>query len=95
MKRDYENMLPHEREVFDRLVKAFEDGDKELGKLMEGRKDEKEKNRMIIFNQDVEKFVDHSGGEIGPFSSGELANLDAGVAGILVEGKKAGYVDED
>ncbi len=94
MKRDYENMLAHERDVFDRLVKAFEDGDKEMGKILNGKKGHEDKHKMIIFNQGVEQFVGHKGEAIGPFASGELANLDAEIADILVKGGKAGYVDE-
>lgn len=95
MKRDYENMVDFERDVFDRLVKAFEDGDKEISKVLSGKKEKEEKNRMIMFNQDVEEFIDFNGEGIGPFSSGELVNLDIKVAQTLVEGGKASYVDED
>ena|SRR3989338_10839459 len=96
MKRDYENMLSHERDVFDKLVKGFEEGDKELAKILSGRKEkEKEKFRMIMFNQNVEQFVDLSGNTIGPFTSGELANLDTEVSQILVSGGKANFVDEE
>jgi len=95
MKRDYENMLPFERDVFDKLLKSFEEGDKELAKVMSGRKEkEKEKFRMIMFNQNVEQFVDMTGNTVGPFTSGELANLDREVSEILVAGGKAGFVDE-
>lgn len=95
MKRDYENMLPFERDVFDRLVKAFEEGDKELAKILSGRKEkEKEKFKMVIFNQNVEKFVDMFGNVVGPFAAGEIANLEKEVSEILVSGGKAGFVDE-
>ena len=95
MKRDYENMLAHERDVFDKLVRAFEEGDKELSKLLIGRKGrEGDKNRMVMFNQNVEEFVGMSGEIIGPYSSGELANLDSKIAEILVSGGKATFVDE-
>lgn len=93
MKKDYENMLAHERDVFDKLISAMEEGDKELGKLISGKKEQAEKFRMIIFSQDVEKFVDYNGGVIGPFASGELANLDKEVAEVLVKGGKASYVE--
>ena len=95
MKKDYENMLEHERAVFDKLVKAFEDGDKELNKLLRGQKDIQEEFKMVLFTQDVEEFVGHSGEAVGPFKTGELVNLDAGVAKIMVDGGKAGFVDED
>jgi DNA replication initiation complex subunit (GINS family) len=96
MKRDYENMLPVERELFDKLVKAFEEGEKGMEKLLSGSKEkDKKKQRMVMFNQDVEQFVDMKGELLGPFTSGELVNLDSGVAEILVSGGKAGFVDED
>lgn len=96
MKRDYENMLYFERELFDKLVKAFEEGDKEISKSMSAKKvDEiKKNNKLIIFNQNVEQFVDMSGSLVGPFASGELANLEKEIAGILVSGGKASFVDE-
>ena len=50
---------------------------------------------MVIFTQDVEQFVDMNGKALGPFASGELANLNVEVAGIFVSGGKAGFVDED
>ncbi|MEK6893300.1 MAG: hypothetical protein AABX07_03790 [Nanoarchaeota archaeon] len=93
MKRDYENMLSFEKEMFDKLVKVFEDGDKEMASSMNGKK-EKEENKMILFSQEVEQFVDMSGNLVGPFTAGQLANLDKEVSGILVSSGKAKFVDE-
>jgi len=95
MKRDYENMLAVERELFDKMVKAFEEGDKEVAKLMSGKKDKVEKNRMILFNQNVEQFVGMKGEVVGPFASGALANLDMEIANLFVSGGKASYVDAE
>ncbi len=95
MKRDYENLLDFERDLFDRLVKAFEDGDKEVSKVFSGEQGKEAKNRMVMFNQDVEEFVDFSGETVGPYSVGELVNLDLGVAKVLVDGGKASFVDEE
>ncbi len=95
MKRDFENMLTFEKEVFEKFVKAFEEADKELAKeLNGGEKKPRETNRMIMFNQEVTQFVDMTGSAIGPFVAGELANLDAKVADILVSSGKAAFVDE-
>jgi DNA-binding ferritin-like protein len=95
MKRDYENMLNHERDLFDKLVKAFEEGDKEIASVMSGRKAKLEdKSRMIMFNSDVEQFVDSEGKFLGPFTSGELVNLDQQVASLFVQSGKANFVDE-
>lgn len=94
MKRDYENMLPLERELFEKMVKSFEESEKELSRVFFSKKtDGKKEHRMIIFNQAVEQFVDLLGNATGPFTSGELANLDSEVAEILVSGGKASFVD--
>ena len=87
-------MLAVERELFDKIVKAFEEGDKEVAKLMSGKKDKVEKNRMILFNQNVEQFVDMNGNLTGPYGAGQLANLDSSVAELFVSGGKANFVDE-
>jgi len=95
MKRDYENLLPFEKEVFDSLIKSFEDGEKALSKLVSGKKEQdKSKFKMIIFNQNVEQFVDMFGNLTGPYSNGQLVNLDSGVAELFVSSGKASFVDE-
>jgi len=94
MKRDYENMLSIERDVFDKMVKIFEEADKELSKKLyqEGSHLGGE-NIMVIFSQDTEQFVDLDGKVIGPFKAGELVYLDKKIAEILVTSGKARIVD--
>lgn len=97
MKKDYENMLQSEKEVFDRLVKAFEEGDKEISKAISGRKSEEEKgpkNKMIMAVQNIEQFVDMTGNVVGPFGGGELVNINSEIAEILVAGGKASFVED-
>lgn len=95
MKRDYENMLSFEQKTFDSMVKVFEEGDKQLSQFLQG-KSEKEKliYSLVLFNEDVEPFVDMNGSIIGPFKAGQLANLDNEVSSILVSGGKAKFVDQ-
>jgi len=94
MKRDYENMLSIERDVFDKMVKIFEEADKELSrKLYQEGSHLGGENRMVIFSQDTEQFVDLDGKVIGPFKAGELVYLDKKVAEILVTSGKARIVD--
>ena len=95
MKKDYENMLSIEKDVFDSMIKAFEKGDKEVTRILNGEEEKKDKNKMILLTQDLEQFMDHEGNPIGPFKSGELLNLDSEVANILVSGGKASPVDEN
>lgn len=94
MKRDYDNMMAFEKDVFEKLVKAFEEGDKDLAKLVSGKKVESNKNKMILFTQNVDQFVDMSGNVVGPFISGSLANLESEVSDILVSAGKAQLVDQ-
>ena len=94
MKRDYENMLQHEREMFDSIVKVCESADKSMNRSLQGVKEGVVANRMVLFNGDVEQFVDMNGIVVGPFMTGELANLDSQVAEIIVGSGKARFVDE-
>ncbi|PIN93956.1 hypothetical protein COU54_01005 [Candidatus Pacearchaeota archaeon CG10_big_fil_rev_8_21_14_0_10_31_24] len=95
MKRDYENMLDFERKIFDVLAKTFEEGDKELARMIHGGKEkERNENSMILFSENTEQFVDMAGKLIGPFNVGELVNLDSSLCSILVSSGKASYVDE-
>lgn len=97
LKRDYEMMLSLEKVMFDVLMKAFEEGDKEVVRLLNGTKqaEQKEERRALVtFQQNTEQFVDMSGNIIGPFKKGELAHLDSAVASLLVAGGKARAVDE-
>lgn len=97
MKKDYDNMLDFEKKAFDGLVKVFESLDKELNDSLNGVEKEKEleSSKMIIFSENVEEFIDLSGNAIGPFSKGELANIEKSVADIFVSNGKANFVDED
>ena len=96
MKRDYENLLSFEKDVFDILVKTFEDSEKKVSQLLNGRREKAlgSQQKMIIFNQDVEQFVDMSGALTGPFSSGQLVHLETQVAELFVSSGKAAFVDE-
>lgn len=94
MKKDYENMLYFEKEIFDKVVAAFETGDKEISNSLNGRKDENiPLNKMVILIQNVEQFVDTSGNIIGPYGTGELINLNAEIAEILVSSGKATFAE--
>lgn len=95
-KRDFENMLTIEKECFDGIMKALEKGDKKIEEILKGI-DEKEgpKNKMIIFIDDTDKFLDIEGNELGPFSKGDIANLPEEIANILIIDKKAESVDKE
>ena len=95
-KRDFENMLAIEKEVFDNIMKALEKGDKKVTEVLKGAGDsEKPKNRMIVFISDAEEFLDLEGNRLGPFKKGDAANLPEEIANILIVDKKAEAIEED
>ena len=94
MKRDYENMHDIEKSAFDKMVKAFEESDKELSRLLNS-KENKEVNKMIVFKQEVDQLINYDGTYIGPYKQGELVNMNSQVASLFVNDGKASFVDEN
>ena len=93
-KRDYENMLSFEKEIFDKIMSSIEEGDKKLAVLMNGKEEEK-KNKMVSFLQDINEFLGVNGETLGPFKKGEIANLPLDIANILVSDSKAEPMQEE
>lgn len=97
-KRDFENMLALEKESFDEIMKSLEKGDKEIDKILRGvdkNEEGKSKNKMIVFINDTEEFLDLEGNKLGPFKKGDVANISEEVANILIIDKKAEAIDEE
>ncbi len=91
-KKDVEGMLNHEKELFEIITKKLEENQQKINKIIEG--DSKEgkdlkNNLMIRFKEQIPKFLDLEGKEIGPFAQGEIANLPLEIANILVNDSKA------
>lgn len=93
-KRDFENMLAIEKEIFDGIMKFLEKGDKKIKEILKGTDQEQPKNKMIVFVDDTDKFLDLEGNELGPFKKGDLANLSEEIANILIIDKKAEGVED-
>ena len=95
-KRDFENMLAVEKESFDGIMKSLEKGDKKVAKMLRGaEEDEKGKNKMIVFIEDTNEFLDLDGNKLGPFKKGDVANLAEEIANILIVDKKSEAIEED
>ena len=94
MKRDFTDMLPFERDAFEKIIRAVDDSDKVLSELLNG-KPLKNMNKMVLIKEDIEEFVGMGGEIIGPYKKGVLANLDSQIAEILVSDGKATLVDEE
>jgi DNA replication initiation complex subunit (GINS family) len=93
-KQDFDNMLSFEKELFDDLMKCIDSSDKKLNESLNG-KEETKKNELILFNENIEKFVGLDGEEMGPYDKGQIANIPKEIAKILIDGKKAELVVEE
>ena len=96
-KRDFENMQPAEKETFEKIMKAINEGDKKMEKILHGTDEESggQKNKLIIFKADAEEFLDLEGNKLGPFKKGDITNIAQEIANILIVDNKADPVDEE
>jgi len=88
-KQDFENMLDFEKKLFEEFMKCMDISDKELLGILNNKSHEVQKNDLVVFNEDVEEFVDMEGVKMGPFDRGQIANIPKEIARILVDDKKA------
>ena len=93
-KRDFDNMLDFEKELFEELMKCIDVSDKSLNETLNGRKQEELKNDLIMFRHAVEEFVGLTGEKMGPFYEKQIANIPKEIAKILVDDGRAEYVVE-
>jgi DNA replication initiation complex subunit (GINS family) len=96
-KRDIENMLEHEKELFETITKKLEENQIKMDKILSNEKEEGKdlkNNLMIRFKEPVTKFLDLEGKEMGPFKQGDIANLPEEIAKILIGDKKAEEIEE-
>lgn len=97
-KRDFENMFAVEKEMFDSIMKTIEKTDKKVSELLKGIGDEektKSKNKMIVFIEDTDEFLDLEGNKMGPFKKGDVANIPEEIANILIIDKKAESIGDE
>jgi DNA replication initiation complex subunit (GINS family) len=88
-RQDFDNMLTIEKELFEELMKCIDSSDKKLNETLEGKEKELQKNDMVVFNKDVDEFLDLDGNKIGPFEKGQIANIPKEITKILIEDGKA------
>ena len=93
-KKDFENLMEFEKELFEDIVKSLEKADKNLAESNNGVKVES-KFKLVKFIEGVEEFLDLEGESVGPFDKGEVANLDKEIVEILVQDKKVEILEED
>jgi len=95
-KRDFENMLAVEKEAFDGIMKSLEKSDKKVSEILKGADEEEtSRNKMVVFIDDADEFLDLEGNKLGPFKKGDIANIPEEISNILIVDKKAEGVDEE
>jgi DNA replication initiation complex subunit (GINS family) len=96
-KRDFENMLLIEKESFDEIMRALEKSDKKVADMLKGSDEDNsfKKNKMIVFIDDTDEFLDLDGNKLGPFKKGDVANISEEIANILILDKKAESIGEE
>lgn len=93
-KRDFENMLPVERDLFDKIITSMEKADKEVSSILNGKIGIEIKNELVVFKEDVDEFMGLSGDKFGPYKKGDIANIPKEVVQILNESGKIERVDK-
>ena len=94
-KRDFENMLDFEKELFEELMRCMDFSDKKLNKVLGGNKVEQvQNNELVLFKEDVGGFVGLDAENMGPFEKGQIANIPKPIAKILSDGGKVEKVYE-
>jgi len=93
-KQDFDNMLSFEKEFFEDLMKCIDSSDKKMNVLLNGAKEEMQKNELVSFIDSVEEFVDLEGKPIGPFEKGQIANIPREIVQILIADGKCEIIKE-
>ncbi len=92
-KRDFENMLSYEKELFENVVKSLEKSEEFINAEMSGEMLENNFS-LVRFLDSVGVFLDGEGQEVGPFEKGEIANMDREIAEILRKDGKVEILDD-
>ena len=84
-----------EKTLFEELMRCIDVSNKELdGILNGGDNQEKQKNELVIFKEDVAEFVGLDGEKMGGFEKGQIANIPKEIAKILIEDGKVEKAEE-
>lgn len=88
-KKDFDNMLTIEKDLFEELMKCIDKIDKKMNENLNGKNNIEGKNMLIIFTENVDELMGLDGNTIGPFEKGQIVNIQKEVAQILIDDGKA------
>jgi len=75
-------------------MKNINVSDKKLSESLNGDKGKPKKLEMVVFKKNVEEFLGLEGEKMGAYEKGQIANLPAEIAKILVDDGKAEVISE-
>ena len=88
-KKDFENLLAFEKDLFEELVKSLERAEKsQVADMNGGGKGKDSKYKLVRFLDSCPEFLDVEGNTVGPFVKGEVVNLECEVVVMLSVDKK-------
>jgi len=88
-KKDFDNMLALEKELFEELMKGIDASDSKLNEMLNGKSYTEQQNSLVMFLENVSELMGLDGKEIGPFEKGQIVNIQKEIANILIESGKA------
>lgn len=94
-KKDFENLLGFEKDLFESMIRALETAEKNLAADMEGTSKEERKHNLVRFLEEVPEFLDFEGNAIGPFRKGEIANIEKEIVDIFKNDNRIEILEED
>ena len=96
-KRDFENMLDFEKELFDNIVSSMAYSEKTLSSEFSNSNflPEDQAMRLVLFLDNVEEFLDGQGKSMGPYKRDDIVNLPKNIAEILISNKKVEIMLDD
>lgn len=94
-KKDFENLLDFEKELFEDVTKSLGKADKNLINAMAVGGKTESSFKLVKFVDPVDEFLDLDGETLGPYAKGEIANLENEIVNILVQDKKVEIIEQD
>jgi DNA replication initiation complex subunit (GINS family) len=94
-KKDFENLLNFEKDLFEEVVKGLERAEKNLNADMQGAQKDERKHRLVRFLEDVPEFLDFNSAGVGPFEKGEIASLENEIVEILEKDNRVEIIEDD
>lgn len=90
-KQDFQNMLQFEKELFEEAMKAVESSERKFREALKGQPGDVSitQHELLVFKEPVEEFLDTEENKVGPFDTGQIANISKDVAKVLIDSGKA------